>query len=303
MPGPLWKLAARCVSVSCVKSGSKEGANSVFDAARKARRRRRWFFTTVLLVCALAVGYAVSQTSLFAPLAIEAGETAVVKEPPPPPPEEIERDREPARKQAASPPPPAPEESCDDLRVLVDQTHPLPYYYEPRDLVSLSAYGVPVYGGDMFLREEAAGQLGRLMAAAAADGEELLVASAYRSYADQQSSYAKWESFYGQGAGGMSAPPGHSQHQLGTAVDFTNAQIGYQINQEFGDTSGALWLEENAPRFGFVLAYPAGAFKETGYNWEPWHFRYIGEANVERLEASGLSLQGFLVREGVLPRC
>jgi len=82
----------------------------------------------------------------------------------------------------------------------------------------------------------------------------------------------------------MSASPGHSQHQLGTAVD---------------DTSASWWLRKHAPEYGFVLAYPHG--RETGYRWEPWHYRYIGTENAERLEMSGL--QAFLMREGVLPRC
>ncbi len=127
--------------------------------------------------------------------------------------------------QAAAMPP--PEESCDDLRVLVDRSHPLPPDYVPEDLVPLWAYGIPTLGGgEMLLRREAAEHLSSLVWDAAADGEELVVASAYRSYADQQGSYARLTSIYGTEAGEMSAYPGHSQHQLGTAVDFTNAAAG-----------------------------------------------------------------------------
>lgn len=287
-----------------MKSGNKEGAASVFNAARKFRRRRRRLFVAAL-ISVLSLGYAFSQVSLFASLTVEAGETAVVKDPLSPP--GVKKEQKAGEREAGSPP--APEKSCDDWRVLVDREHPLPYYYEPEDLVSLSAYGIPLSHGETFLRQQAARQLSRLMAAAAADGEELLVASAYRSFADQQSAYAKWEGYYGTGAGGMSAPPGQSQHQLGTAVDFTNAEIGYEVHQNFGGTGEAAWLRENAPDYGFVLAYPKGAGSElgynpeTGYNWEPWHYRYIGKENVERLKAGDLSLQAFLVRENVLPRC
>ena len=97
-----------------------------------------------------------------------------------------------------------------------------------------------------------------LSEAAAADGEELVVASAFRSYIDQQTTYERLESIYGSGADAMSATPGHSQHQLGTAVDFTNAVAAYQVWQGFGDTSAAWWLYEHATGFGFVLAYPPG---------------------------------------------
>jgi zinc D-Ala-D-Ala carboxypeptidase len=83
-----------------------------------------------------------------------------------------------------------------------------------------------------------------------------VVASPYRSYADQQVSYARLTSIYGMEAGEMSAYPGHSQHQLGTAVDFTNAAAGYEIWQYVGNTSASWWLREHAPEYGFVLAYP-----------------------------------------------
>ena len=199
---------------------------------------------------------------------------------------------------------PAPEESCDDLRVLVDRSHTLPPDYAPDDLVSLSEYRVPTLGGgEMLLRREAAGHLRRLVKGAAADGEELVVASAYRSYAHQQASYARLTSIYGTEAGEMSATPGHSQHQLGTAVDFTNAAAGYEIWDYFGDTSAYSWLKDHAREYGFVLAYPSGKEAETGYQWEPWHYRYVGTKNAKHLEESGLSLQEFLTREGVLPRC
>ena len=199
---------------------------------------------------------------------------------------------------------PAPKESCDDLKVLVDRSHTLPPDYAPNDLVTLSEYKVPTLGSaEMLLRREAAGHLRRLVKAAAADGEELVVASAYRSYANQQTSYARLTSIYGTDAGEMSARPGHSQHQLGTAVDFTNAAASFEIWDYFGDTSASLWLRDHAREHGFVLAYPRSKEAETGYQWEPWHYRYVGARNVERLEESSLSLQEFLAREGVLPRC
>ena len=100
----------------------------------------------------------------------------------------------------------------------------------------------------------------------------------------------------------MSAAPGHSQHQLGTAVDFTNSVAAYQVQPVFGQTSAAWWLQNHATRYGFVLSYPPGK-DETGYRFEPWHYRYIGVENAGRLHESGLSLQEFLVREHVLPDC
>jgi D-alanyl-D-alanine carboxypeptidase len=194
-------------------------------------------------------------------------------------------------------------DTCDNRLVLVDRPHALPQGYVPNDLVSLQAAGVPTVGGrNLMLRRESAEHLKDLTAAATADGEELVVASAFRSYLHQRYTYERLKSIYGSEADTMSASPGHSQHQLGTAVDFTNWVAAYQVQPIFGHTSAAWWLRDHAPTYGFVLSYPPGK-NETGYRFEPWHYRYIGVENAGRLQKSGLSLQEFLVREGVSPRC
>jgi D-alanyl-D-alanine carboxypeptidase len=153
------------------------------------------------------------------------------------------------------------------------------------------------------LRREAAVNLESLVASAAAAGEELAVASGYRSYEDQRASYARLVSVFGKDADRTSAPPGHSQHQLGTAVDFTNAAVGYEVMRKFGRTTAAAWLQEHAHEHGFALSYPPGRHARTGYHWEPWHYRYVGEENARRAMENPLGLQGLLLQEGVLPNC
>jgi zinc D-Ala-D-Ala carboxypeptidase len=286
----------------CVRLEKPKSSINLLAAARKKHRRDRWLVGALILVSVLVLGYSlveakqaqkvepvIQPTIRQGPQVADVGGTGQL-------------DAEKTEEAQASPLP-APEQSCDDLRVLVDQAHPLPPDYAPEDLVSLWAYGVPTLGGGALLRREAAEHLGRMVNGAAANGEELVVASAYRSYADQQVSHARLTSIYGTEAGEMSATPGHSQHQLGTAVDFTNAAAGYEVWQPFGDTSAYWWLMDHAREYGFVLAYPSGKEAQTGYQWEPWHFRYVGVENAERLAKSGLSLQEFLWREGVLPRC
>jgi zinc D-Ala-D-Ala carboxypeptidase len=130
-----------------------------------------------------------------------------------------------------------------------------------------------------------------------------VVASAYRSYEEQQLSHARLMGIFGAGAGRTSATPGHSQHQLGTAVDFTNAAAGYQVWMPFAQTSAYGWLEHHAWEYGFVLAYPRGKEKQTGYQWEPWHYRYVGVQYARRLVESDLSLQEFLESTGTTPHC
>jgi D-alanyl-D-alanine carboxypeptidase len=177
--------------------------------------------------------------------------------------------------------------ACDDVSVLVDRSHSLSPDYVPKDLVPLQDYDVPTLGSET-LRREAAEHLGRLIERAAADGEELVVASAYRSYEQQRASHARLMSVFGADADGMSAAPGHSQHQLGVP---------------FAQTSAYRWLEHHAWEYGFVLAYPRGEEEQTGYQWEPWHYRYVGVEDATRLEKSDLSLQEFLESTGTLPHC
>jgi D-alanyl-D-alanine carboxypeptidase len=285
----------------------KKSSINLLAAARRKRRRDRGLVGAMILASLLVLGFSFTEATT------QVRVRAVVQPTVSPGPqvgdvEEIASGKhlniEGTNAAQVQPLPAAPEQSCDDLRVLVDQSHPLPSDYAPDDLAPLWDYRVPTLGGaEMLLRREAAGHLRRLVKDAAADGEELVVASAYRSYADQQTSYARLKSIYGTEAGGMTATPGHSQHQLGTAVDFTNAAAGYEVWRPFGETSAYWWLRDHAPEHGFVLAYPRGKEAETGYQWEPWHYRYVGVKNAERFEESGLSLQEFLTREGVLPRC
>jgi zinc D-Ala-D-Ala carboxypeptidase len=198
--------------------------------------------------------------------------------------------------------PPGSATTCHDVRVLVDRTHSLSPDYVPKDLVPLQYYNVPTLGSEMLWRE-AAESLGHLVEGAMADGEELVVASAYRSYEEQQLSHERLMSVFGADADGMSAAPGHSQHQLGTAIDFTNAAAGYQVWRPFAQTSAYRWLEHHAWEYGFVLAYPRGKEEQTGYRWEPWHYRYMGVEDAKRLEKKDLSLQAFLESAGTLPQC
>lgn len=272
----------------------RKGRRTAINLLRghRKRRRDRWFLGALVLASLLAVGYSAFETLRPKLRAVTPPITPAATLPRPP----VAAEPAPASSEA--------ERSCDTLKVLVDQRHTLPPDYAPEDLVSLQDHGVPVLGSEVLrLRRDAAEKLKRLMEDAAADGEELVVASAYRSYRDQRASHARLASVYGESATGMSAAPGHSQHQLGTAVDFTNAAASYQVWPPFGETSASLWLERYAWKYGFVLAYPSGNEEETGYQWEPWHYRYVGVENATRIAESRLTLQEFLEREGVVPRC
>lgn len=166
-------------------------------------------------------------------------------------------------------------EAPADLTILVDKDNPLPENYAPADLVDLDelAGELVLSRAGHRLRHTATEALRQMSAEAGAAGVTLMVSSAYRSYAYQADVYARWVAQLGRAmADRVSARPGMSQHQLGTAVDFGC------ICREFADQPAGIWLAENAYRFGYSLSYPEDYEHITGYLYEPWHWRYVGRA-------------------------
>ena len=155
---------------------------------------------------------------------------------------------------------------------LVDKQRPLPFDYEPSDLVPLRAGSYRLGRDGLFLRRIAAEALQEMAAAAAQEGIVFTIGSAYRSAEYQAEVNARLVRQLGQAAADqVSARPGHSQHQLGLVVDFS------PIEDSFADTPASRWLVQNASRFGWSLSYPNGYEHITGYVWESWHYRYVGQ--------------------------
>ncbi|USQ80427.1 cell wall-binding repeat-containing protein [Ornithinimicrobium faecis] len=145
-----------------------------------------------------------------------------------------------------------------------------PERYAPSDLVSWR-------GTSHRLRPETATMLQELFDGAAAAGHpSLWVNSSYRSYNEQQVTYDYWVRTVGKKRADMiSAKPGHSEHQLGLAVDVAGTPCG-NLYDCFGDTPEGKWVAANAHRYGFIIRYPEGGTGVTGYDYEPWHLRYVG---------------------------
>jgi D-alanyl-D-alanine carboxypeptidase len=118
--------------------------------------------------------------------------------------------------------------------------------------------------------------LDKLLAAAEKDKLNLYIISSHRSQAYQQKLFDGSVKNNGlEHALKYVARPGGSQHHLGTAVDFNN------VNKNFAQTKEYKWLLKNAGKYGFSLSYPDGAQEKTGFVFEPWHYRYIGESAVK----------------------
>ncbi len=128
-----------------------------------------------------------------------------------------------------------------------------------------------------------------LKLAALNDGVEINFMSGFRSYEEQTEIYANWNKVYSDGqADRVSARPGHSEHQLGLAIDVNSIEFS------FADTPEGKWLAENCWRFGFIIRYKEGTEHITGYMYEPWHIRYLGKELAQDVHFSGLTLEEYL---------
>jgi zinc D-Ala-D-Ala carboxypeptidase len=159
------------------------------------------------------------------------------------------------------------------LLYKVDKGKSLPKGYVPDDLVSLDGRGLSLGKSALRLRKAALQSLMAMDKAARAEGITLVVSSTYRSVDYQQQLWDRSVAKEGMAETEASlAQPGHSQHHLGTAIDFGS------ITDAFADTKASRWLAAKARGYGFTLSFPKGMSEVTGYKWESWHYRYIGAA-------------------------
>lgn len=173
--------------------------------------------------------------------------------------------------------------SLDDpnsIWVVVNKHRPLnPVSYVPTDLrVPSVALRLPQNNPSMQMRTEAASALEKLFEAADKNGTPLRLSSAYRSYTYQVGLYSGYVQKDGQGAADSeSARPGYSEHQTGLAVDVGNVNGSCEVRQCFGDSTAGKWVAANSYKYGYIVRYPQGLTAVTGYEYEPWHLRYVGE--------------------------
>jgi D-alanyl-D-alanine carboxypeptidase len=187
---------------------------------------------------------------------------------------------------------PAPNAGYAQWRTtLLDTTYRLRPGYAPPDLVPVSEAG---FHSGVLIRRVVLQDLTALRAAALAAGHPLEVVAAYRSYQYQADLFVRRAERLGvEQARLKTARPGHSEHQLGTALDFKRSGVP-TTSVSFGKTATGKWLMANASSHGFVLSYPPGKESVTCYGYEPWHFRYVGRKAAARIVASGLTTREYL---------
>lgn len=116
---------------------------------------------------------------------------------------------------------------------------------------------------------------------------KLVVSSGYRSFEDQSLTYDSYYKHYGlEYADSIASRAGYSEHQTGLSIDI----FGYGMSKEgFEETKEAMWLANNSYKYGFILRYPKDKETITGYNYEPWHFRYLGKEIATAVYEEGIT--------------
>lgn len=198
-----------------------------------------------------------------------------------------------------APPLPVWEASGDyialDKLILVNKENPIARDFVPDDLVRPDYCATNRSESDQYLTREAADALNKLALDAQSEGHEIVVTTAYRSYNLQNYLYNKYVEKDGQAlADTYSARPGTSEHQTGLAVDVSSPSVNYELTRAYGETAEGKWLAENSWKYGFIIRYQEGKEHVTGYTYEPWHLRYVGQEAAREIYDRDMTLEEYL---------
>ncbi|WP_405080284.1 D-alanyl-D-alanine carboxypeptidase family protein [Paenibacillus chitinolyticus] len=184
----------------------------------------------------------------------------------------------------------------ESMTVLVNKQFKLPDTYKPSDLVYPDVNFVFAEKIEKrMMRKEAAGALENMFAAAKKDGTPLAGVSAYRSHSTQTTLFNRYVQKDGEAAAKKySAVPGHSEHETGLAIDVTGSTGKCAAEDCFGGTPEAKWLEDHAHEYGFIIRYPKGKESVTGYQYEPWHLRYVGTQMAKDIKTKNTTMEEYL---------
>ncbi len=170
--------------------------------------------------------------------------------------------------------------AADSPWVVVNKSHPIdPGDYAPAQLVTVAGEVVSA---------AAAPDLEALLQHGRDDGVPLALVSGFRTREYQETVHRRSVARNGQaGADRYSARAGFSEHQTGLAVDLTSADGRATLSPSFAQTDEGLWLAASAGQHGWLLRYTGADQAVTGYNPEPWHFRWVGVDLVAAMTARG----------------
>lgn len=172
--------------------------------------------------------------------------------------------------------------------ILVNKYNYLNEDYEPDDLEKIS---LEYARSGMMLRKEAKDQFEAMAKAASKEGLTLVVTSSYRDYDYQESLYNNYAKRDGkEAADTYSGRPGFSEHQTGLAIDIYDGETLYT---KFESTNEFKWMQKNAYKYGFILRFPKDKENLTGYMYESWHYRYVGEKIATYIQENNLCYEEY----------
>ena len=172
--------------------------------------------------------------------------------------------------------------------ILVNKQNRLDAGYIPLDLEYINVE-VDYVSENKFMRREACFYVRELFSKARVDGCSLVAISGFRSCIRQREIYE--DSIKNRGieyTRKYIAYPGESEHQTGLALDVSCERVNYDLIEEFDRTKEGIWLKNNVQKFGFIIRYPKGGSKITGYEYEPWHIRYVGVEHAMNMREMGI---------------
>ena len=174
--------------------------------------------------------------------------------------------------------------------ILANKYYSLGEDYEPEDLVNVDIKYY--YGEPKKIRSEAYDAFIEMWNAAYEDGIYLILISGYRSAAHQKEVYDAYQADKGtKYADSIAARTGYSEHQTGLALDIYSKECTSQA--KFHESKSYEWLINNSYKFGFILRYPKDKQNITGYNYESWHYRYLGKDLAKKVYDSGLTFDEY----------
>lgn len=179
--------------------------------------------------------------------------------------------------------------NLNKINILVNKHNYLKEDYVPENLKSLSStYAL----SNMKMVEEAANAFESLSKDASKKNYKVIAMSTYRSYEYQVDLYNKYVKSDGKDAADTySGRPGNSEHQTGLAVDVYNQTETYT---NFEKTKEYNWMQENAYKYGFILRFPKDKENETGYEFESWHYRYVGKDIAKYIHKHNITLEEYI---------
>lgn len=189
-----------------------------------------------------------------------------------------------------------PHQDPTDLLILVNKYNRAPSV--PMTLVKPDVTPTSASKAEnIYMRPEAAHALEELFDAAKEDGITLYATSGFRSYSTQKAIFdRKLETMSERAANSSVAKAGYSEHQTGLAMDIEGeTTVGTGLTEEFGESPEGIWVAEHCHEYGFIIRYPKGKTKITGYIYEPWHLRYVGVETAKQIVELDVTFEEYIL--------